>query len=130
MAKRGYLTNFSEFNEQFQQVFNSKFEISAEIQLLKDLKIDLNANRNYSKNYSENFRVEDFNYEALNPNFYGNFSISSNMLKTSFDKKSMDQSDSFDRMKENLKIISLRLINQKGVSNIEYDDQGLSLIHI
>ena len=40
LAKRGYLTNFSEFNEQFQQVFNSKFEISAEIQLLKDLKID------------------------------------------------------------------------------------------
>ena len=127
LAKRGYLTNFSEFNEQFQQVFNSKFEISAEIQLLKDLKIDLNANRNYSKNYSENFRVEDFNYEALNPNFYGNFSISSNMLKTSFDKKSMDQSDSFDRMKENLKIISLRLINQKGVSNIEYDDQGFPI---
>ena len=49
------------------------------------------------------------------------------MLKTSFDKKSMDQSDSFDRMKENLKIISARLINQKGVSNIEYDDQGFPI---
>ena len=46
------------------------------------------------------------------------------MLKTSFDKKSIDQSDSFDNMKENLKIISLRLINQKGINNIEFDAQG------
>ena len=124
LAKMGYLTNFSGFNEQFQQVFNSKFEMSAEIQLFKNLKIDLNANRNYSNNYSENFRVDNNNYEILNPNFYGNFSISSNMLKTSFDKKSIDQSDSFDNMKENLKIISLRLINQKGINNIEFDAQG------
>ena len=39
----------------------------------------------------------------------------------------MDQSDSFDRMKENLKIISLRLINSKGISNIEFDDQGFPI---
>ena len=32
--------------------------------------------------------------------------------------------DSFDNMKENLKIISLRLINQKGINNIEFDAQG------
>ena len=127
LAKKGYLTNFSEFNEQFQQVFNSRFEMSAEIQLFKNLKIDLNANRNYSNNYSENYRVENTFYQSLNPNFYGNFSISSNMLRTSFNKKSMDQSDSFDRMKENLKIISLRLINSKGISNIEFDDQGFPI---
>ena len=84
--------------------------MSTEIQLFKNLKIDLNANRNYSNNYSENYRVNDNFYESLNPNFYGNFSISSNMLKTSFNKKSMNQSDSFEKMKENLKIISLRLI--------------------
>ena len=127
LAKKGYLTNFSEFNEQFQQVFNSRFEMSAEIQLLKNLKIDLNANRNYSNNYSENYRLENSFYQSINPNFYGNFSISTNMLRTSFNKKSMDQSDSFDRMKENLKIISLRLINSKGISNIEFDDQGFPI---
>ena len=79
IAKNGWLTEFSNFNQQYQKIYNSKFDLSAEIELFKNLRIDLNANRTYSNNYSENYLIVDNEYNSLNGNFYGNFSISTNL---------------------------------------------------
>ena len=89
-AKNGWLTDFQNFNQPFQKIFNSNFDFTGEIELLKSIRIDLNANRSYSNNFTENFNVTNQTYFSSNPNYYGNFSISSNMLKTSFKKRNKD----------------------------------------
>ena len=68
------------------QVHNTKYDVSAEISWIKDLKISLKANRNYSENYAENYVVVNNEYNALSPNSFGNFEISTIILKTSFEK--------------------------------------------
>ncbi|MAJ83268.1 MAG: cell surface protein SprA, partial [Flavobacteriaceae bacterium] len=123
-AKNGWLTDFQNFNQPFQKIFNSKFDFTGEIELLKSIRIDLNANRSYSNNFTENFNVTNQTYFSSNPNYYGNFSISSNMLKTSFKKRNKDFSFSFDKMKKNRIIIAQRLISQKSLNNIELDNDG------
>ena len=39
IAKNGWLTEFSNFNQQYQKIYNSKFDLSAEIELFKNLLI-------------------------------------------------------------------------------------------
>ena len=123
-AKNGWLTDFQNFNQPFQKIFNSKFDFTGEIELLKSIRIDLNANRSYSNNFTENFNVTNQTYFSTNPNYYGNFSISSNMLKTSFKKRNKDFSFSFDKMKKNRIIIAQRLISQKSLNNVQLDNDG------
>ena len=123
-AKNGWLTDFQNFNQPFQKIFNSNFDFTGEIELLKSIRIDLNANRSYSNNFTENFNVTNQTYFSSNPNYYGNFSISSNMLKTSFKKRNKDFSFSFDKMKKNRIIIAQRLISQKSLNNVELDNDG------
>ena len=127
IAKNGWLTTFNDFNQQFQKVYNSKFDLSAEIELFKNLKIDLNANRTYSNNFSENYSIVENNYNAINGSFYGNFSISSNMLRTSFKDRSVEFSNDFENLKKNRIQIANRLISLKNLGNISYDSDGFPL---
>ncbi|MAT79906.1 MAG: cell surface protein SprA [Flavobacteriales bacterium] len=127
IAKNGWLTEFSNFNQQYQKIYNSKFDLSAEIELFKNLRIDLNANRTYSNNYSENYSIIENQYNSLNGNFYGNFSISSNMLRTSFDSKSVDVSDNFENLKNIRLDIANRLISNKNLNDIDYDNDGFPI---
>ena len=123
-AKKGWLTDFQNFNQPFQKIFNSKFDFTGELELLKSIRIDLNANRSYSNNFSENFNVTNQSYFSVNPNYSGNFSISTNMLNTSFKNRNKDFSYSFDKMKANRILIAQRLISQKNLNNIELDSDG------
>ena len=93
--------------------------MSAEIELFKNLRIDLNANRTYSNNYSENYSVINNQYNAMNGNFYGNFSISSNMLRRSFSKKSVDVSEDFENLRNIRLDIANRLISTKGLISLK-----------
>jgi cell surface protein SprA len=124
IAKNGWLTSFSNFNQQYQKIYNSKFDITAEIKLLNNLRIDINANRNYSNNLSENFSIINNEYNPINTNYYGNFSISSNMFRTSFKDRSVDLSNDFENLKTNRLQIANRLISLKKLSNIDYDSDG------
>ena len=122
-AKKGWLTNFPSFNEQFIQVHNNKFDVSAEIDWIKNLKISLNANRSFSENHSENYIVIENNYNALSPNSFGNFEISSMLIKTSFIRSNENNSQTFDKFNENRKVIALRLASLKG-GPISFDEFG------
>ena len=126
-AKNGWLTDFPTFNESFKQIYNSKFDLLGELEFFKIIKLDLIANRSYSNNFSENYRVDNSVYSSLNPNYYGNFSISTNMLRTSFKKKNKDFSEVFDIMKNNRLIIAERLISEKNLNIIEYDNEGFPI---
>ncbi len=124
VAKRGWLTNFPNFNEPFVQVHNSKLNISAQINPLKDLTIDLNAERNYSNNLSENYQVQDLDYIALNTNEYGNFGISTILIKTAFSGGTDIINKNFTNFRENRLIIANRLAAQRGTSLTNRDENG------
>ena len=124
VAKRGWLTNFPNFNEPFVQVHNNKLNISAQINPLKDLTIDLNAERNYSNNLSENFLIRDRDYLALNTNEYGNFGISTILIKTAFSGGAGIINHNFQNFRDNRLIIANRLAVTNGTSLTNRDEDG------
>ena len=123
-AKNGWLTDFPSFNEQYSRVHNTKFNIVTEINWIKDFKIDLNANREYSENFSENYKILDNNYNALGSNLFGNFSISSILIKTSFRDSDQYKSQTFQTFQNNRLIIANRLAVINGNSNGDIDEDG------
>jgi cell surface protein SprA len=124
VAKRGWLTNFPNFNEPFVQVHNNKLNISAQIIPLKDLTIDLNAERNYSNNLSENFLIRDRDYLSLNTNEYGNFGMSTILIKTAFSGGTGIVNQNFQNFRDNRLIVANRLAATNGTSLTNRDEDG------
>lgn len=102
-ARRGWLTLFQDFNQQYTETETRKLDINVNVDILKDLKIDLVANRAYQENYTENYRVNplELTYNSLTPNTTGNFSISTNMIRTAFQPSSLNGSEVFETFKRN-----------------------------
>ena len=123
-AKNGWLTEFPSFNEQYTKVHNNKFDLVAEISWFDDFSIDINANKSYSENFFENFSVTNNEYNSLNPYKSGNFSISTIMLKTSFEKSDQNNSETFGDFQKNRLIIAKRLALLNGNSNGQVDESG------
>lgn len=115
-AKRGWLTSYGEFNQNFTQVNNKLLKASANIELLPDLRIDLTADRAYSENFSEQYDVgADGVYNSRSPYNYGLFSISTVLIKTSFSASDENRSAAFDDFRSNRLIIANRLATQRGI---------------
>jgi len=121
-AKKGWLTLYPDFNEQYTSSKNKQLNITANVEPIKKLKIDLNANRTYQHNYTENYRINnaDVNglngeYEALTPNTFGNFNISTILIKTAFVKSDEFGSETFETFKSNRKEIAFRLAREAGI---------------
>lgn len=108
-AKRGYLTNYPEFNQSFTQIVSKKLDYTAQIEFIPDLKIDVNAERNITENYSEQFDAVGGEYNSLSPYSTGNYSISTVMIKTSFKTSNENESEIFDRFRKNRYAIATRL---------------------
>ncbi|MDG1871064.1 MAG: cell surface protein SprA, partial [Flavobacterium sp.] len=101
-AKKGWLTLYDNFNQNFTQVTNKTLKASANIDLFPDFKIDLNADRSYSENYSEQYDVSsDGTYNSLSPYSYGLFSISTVLIKTSFSASDENSSIAFSDFRKN-----------------------------
>lgn len=117
-ARNGWLTNFQEFNEQFITRTNKQLNITATAQPTKDLTIDLVADRQFSESYQENFNVditgdEPFYNLQLGNNF-GNFSISTMMIGTAFNRSDEFDSSTFEQFKANRITIANRLVADRG----------------
>ena len=127
-ARQGYLTEFSEFNQQFTQVHNKTLDITALVEPLKDLKIDIIANRNYSENFSEQFNVQNGEYISLSPNgagnTFGNFGISTLLIKTAFKQSDESNSETFSQFENNREIIARRLAIANGQPLTDTDGDG------
>ena len=132
VASNGWLTVFPEFNQQYTEVTNKTLDGSASIDLIRDLKIDLTGSRTYSENLSENFNATDINgdgfsdvYNALITNSFGNFNISTTLIKTAFSKSNDKQSQAFDEFKSNRLVIAHRVAKRfYGNRPYEIDDEG------
>ncbi|MFD0989311.1 cell surface protein SprA [Mariniflexile jejuense] len=109
-ARRGWLTLFPDFNQQYTTTNTKQMDISASLEPVKDLKIDLVGNRTYFENYTENFRVDanTYEYTSLTPNTFGNFNISTVLIKTAFSKSDETTSDAFNDFRANRLIIANR----------------------
>jgi cell surface protein SprA len=124
-AKRGYLTSYPEFNQNFTQIKSKKFDYTARLEVIPDLGIDINAERNITENFSEQFDAVGGNYNALSPYSTGNYSISTIMIKTAFKTSNENESLIFDRFRKNRYAIAIRLADEYyGAGNYTYDAQG------
>lgn len=119
-AKMGWLTTYPEFNQNFTQITSKTLDMTANIDLFPDFKIDLIANRNYTNNYSEQYDVDPSTgmYNPRSPYNFGNFSISTILIKTAFGTSDENVSAAFDDFRENRLEIANRLAEQRYGSNI------------
>lgn len=125
-AKRGWLTLYQDFNQQFTTVENEEFSFQGSIDLLPDLTIDFNGEKLYSETYSENFKVDPstLEYQSLTPYTFGNYSISTIMLKTAFNQSDEESSKNFQQFRENRLIIARRLAAQRGLDPNDVGEDG------
>jgi cell surface protein SprA len=110
-AKRGWLTNYQEFNQNFTQVVSKTLDMTANVDLFPDFKIDLTANRTYVDNFSEQYNVDQITgkYNSLSPYNFGNFNISTVLIKTAFSQSDENGSAAFDQFRSNRLVIADRL---------------------
>jgi cell surface protein SprA len=127
-ARRGYLTNYEQFNQNFQQNKQSALGLGARVELFPDLTIDLNADRRYSNTYSEQYDVSpDGFYNSRSPYEQGNFEMTTILIKTAFSPSDVDNSKAFDEMRSNRLVIAERLATEHyGTPNFpRYGDPGV-----
>jgi len=109
-ARKGWLTMYPDFNQNYTEVANKTLNFTANVDLFPDFKIDLTADRTYVDNYSEQYDISsDGTYNSRSPYSFGNFSISTVMLKTAFKASDEMNSSAFEDLKNNRLIVANRL---------------------
>lgn len=110
-ARKGWLTLYQEFNQQYREIENRQLDIQAQAEFIPDLTIDLNFNRIYQETYNENYRVDPqtLDYQTLTGVTNGNFTISTLMIGSAFSKSTAEMSSTFDKFKENRLLVANRL---------------------
>ena len=134
-ARNGWLTVFPDFNQQYSETTNRILDVSADIELIKDLNIDITGGRTYAENITQNFNTTDSDgdglsdtYNRLITNSFGNFNISTALIKTSFDKSDETVSQAFDDFRSNRLIVARRLAKDfYGNDNFAVDAEGYPL---
>ncbi|AUP81582.1 T9SS outer membrane translocon Sov/SprA [Flavivirga eckloniae] len=127
-ARRGWLTNFPQFNQQYTATNTKQLDVSANLEPVKGLKIDIVGSRGYLENYSENYRINggegNYQYQSLTPNAFGNFNISTILIKTAFSKSDENTSDAFNEFRANRLIVARRLAAKNGADLNDLDEDG------
>ena len=125
-AERGWLTLFQNFNQQYTSLKNEQLDYQAGLDLLPDLTIELTGRKNLSKNYSENYKVDpvSMEYQSLTPYTYGNFGISTILLKTAFNNSTEASSQNFDDFRNNRLEIARRVAIERGLDPNDVDEEG------
>jgi len=114
-AKNGWLTSYPDFNQNYTQVNNKTFKATANVDLFPDFKVDLTLDRAYSENFSEQYDVSNGQYNSRSPYSFGNFSISTILIKSAFSSSDENGSVAFDDFRINRLSIANRLATQRGI---------------
>jgi len=126
-ARNGWLTPYNEFNEQFIQRTNNQLNITATAQPVRDLTIDLLADRQISSSLQENYEIDAGVYIEQTPNTFGNFSISTIMIGTTFSKSDEFESKNFETFKNNRIVVADRLQSDNSSPDEGVDENGYPL---
>lgn len=116
-AQNGWLTNYPEFNQSYNEITSRQLNLTAKVDPFPDLTIDLVADRNYMNNFSEQFDVSDGIYNSRSPYSFGNFTISTVMIRTAFQKSDETGSAAFEDFRSNRLVIANRLAQSYYGSN-------------
>ena len=115
-AEKGWLTTYSQFNQQYTETHNQNIDYAINIEPITDLKIDLNGGKTYATNYAESFNTTDSNgdglsnsYNSLIQNTFGNYNISTSLIKTAFSQSNENRSVPFEDFKTNRVVVANRL---------------------
>ena len=111
-ARRGWLTIYPEFNEQYTEVENVQLDYQVNTEPFQDLKIDFSGSRTYSESFAENYIVRDGQYRSLTPRAFGNFNISTVMIKTAFRSNELNTSQNFETFRANRIVVANRLAEE------------------
>ena len=118
-AEKGWLTTYSQFNQQYTETHNQNVDYAINMEPISDLKIDLNGGKTYATNYAESFNTTDSNgdglsnvYNSLIQNTFGNFNISTSLIKTAFSQSDENSSVPFDTFKTNRLVVANRLARE------------------
>jgi len=121
-AKNGWLTSFTGFNQQYTERQTKNLDYSVNIEPVRDLKIDLKGGRTYAQSFTETFNTDidddgfsDNIYNPLISNTFGNFNISTSLIKTAFSSSDENGSTTFDDFRANRLVIARRLAQDAGV---------------
>ncbi|WP_373283637.1 T9SS outer membrane translocon Sov/SprA [Planktosalinus lacus] len=124
-ARKGWLTIYPEFNEQYTEVENVQFDYQSNIELFPDFKIDLNGSRTYSESFAENYIVRNDQYRSLAPRTFGNFNISTILIKTAFATSDENSSETFQDFRNNRLLVANRLAEEfYGTSDFPVAEDG------
>lgn len=125
-ARRGWLTMYPEFNQNFTQVTTKTLDYAASVDLIPEFKIELTGLRNYTENFSEQYDVSpDGTYNSRSPYSTGSFSISTILLKSSFKHSDEFGSSAFNEFRGNRMIIANRMAEDYyGSTNFTRDAEG------
>lgn len=124
-ARNGWLTTYPEFNQNFTQIENKKISLTAQMELFPDLKIDFTADRTYAYNFSEQFDVSAGQYNSRAPYDFGNFNVSTILIKTAFAQSDINVSQTFQDFRDNRLVVANRLAEgYYGVSSFPRDAEG------
>ncbi|WP_281637277.1 cell surface protein SprA [Flavobacterium marginilacus] len=115
-AKKGWLTNYADFNQNYTTTNNQVFKGSVNVELAPDFKIDFLASRLYSENFSEQYDVTNGHYNSRSPYTSGAFSISTVLIKTAFLTSDENGSAAFDDFRNNRLTIANRLATRRGIN--------------
>ncbi|MDO1502426.1 cell surface protein SprA [Winogradskyella maritima] len=132
-ARNGWLTQYQDFNQQYTQNTTRNMDYSATLEPTRDLKIDIVGNRVYAENLTENFRVDQDPdgqrfYNALISNSFGNYNISTALIKTAFNPSNENESVTFDDFRANRLIVADRLAREfYGGDTFTRDAEGFPL---
>ena len=114
-AKRGWLTQYPDFNEPYIETFSEELSYQGTIKPFKSLSITFKGQKSYMENLSEQFNAVGNTYHPLVPTTMGNYSVSTILAKTAFEEISLYNSPAFNRMLNNRLPIARRLAAQRGV---------------
>jgi len=134
-AKNGWLTTFDQFNQQYTETYNQNFDFSINTEPINDFKLDFNGGKTYATNLNENFNTTDINFDGLSDtynsliqNTFGNFNITTSIIRTAFNKSDEFGSESFENFKLNRLVIARRLAeNFYGPGVYSLDEEGYPL---
>ena len=123
-ARQGWLTGYPNFNQSFTQMQSSKFKATAQVVPLKGLIIDFNAEREYMENRMENFKVSEGGYVPRNSNTFGNFGMSTILLRTAFNPSRGSMSTNFENFRAYRLQIAERLVQNTTLENLGRNEEG------
>ena len=126
-AQNGWISSDTLLNQQYTTNFTSRFTFRSTIEPIKKLRFKVNAQRSQTTNTSETFRntgpIDEPNFESLNRNETGSFTMSFLAINTAFRKMEINSSTTFDEFRAMRSEMAKRLAAENGqlnLDNVEY----------